>query len=40
MMLKTKRLGTVGGIDLQGLSSEEDGFLQCVVEIAKPLMAT
>lgn len=28
MVLKIKRLGTVGGVDLQGLSSEEDGFLQ------------
>lgn len=28
MVLKIKRLGTLGSVDLQGLSSEEDGFLQ------------
>lgn len=30
MMLKTERLGAVGGIDLQGLSAEEGRFQQCM----------
>lgn len=29
-MLETKRLGIVGGIDVQGLSSEVGGFQQCM----------
>lgn len=32
MILKTKRLEIVGDIDLQGLSSEEDKLLQCMIE--------
>lgn len=40
MILKTKRLEIVGDIDLQGLSLEEDKFLQCMIESTKPFKAT
>lgn len=40
MMLKTKMFEIVGDINLYGLPSEEERFLQCMIESSKSFRAT